>query len=131
MDIKKDIETRMDIEQFTVTFYEKVKADPTIGIIFTEKVSINWEKHIPLIADFWETILLDNPVYKQNAMESHFSLNRIFPLQKKHFDTWLYLFNTTLDELFAGEKTNLAKQRALSIAMLMQHKMNSEKNDIL
>lgn len=131
MDIKKDIETRMDIEQFTVTFYEKVKADPTIGIIFTEIVSINWEKHIPLIADFWETILLDNPVYKQNAMESHFSLNRIFPLQKKHFDTWLYLFNTTLDELFAGEKTNLAKQRALSIAMLMQHKMNSEKNDIL
>lgn len=131
MDIKKDIETRMDIEQFTITFYEKVKADPTIGVIFTEIVRINWEKHIPLIADFWETILLDNPVYKQNAMESHFSLNRIFPLQKKHFDTWLYLFNTTLDELFAGEKTNLAKQRALSIAMLMQHKMNSEKNDIL
>lgn len=128
MDIKKDIETRKDIELFIRVFYEKVKTDDSIGIIFTEIVSMNWEHHIPLITDFWETILLDNPVYKKNAMEVHYSLNRIFPLKKKHFEAWLMLFNNTLDEMHQGEKTELAKKRALSIAMLMEHKMNDSRN---
>jgi len=128
MDIKKDIETRMDIELFLRAFYEKVKKDETIGIIFTEIVPMNWEHHIPVITDFWETILLDNPVYKKNAMEVHYTLNRIFPLQKKHFEAWLMLFNNTLDEMHQGDKTELAKKRALSIAMLMEHKMNDSRN---
>jgi hemoglobin len=74
--MKPDIKTRADIEKFIVNFYEIVKADKTIGFIFTELVQMNWEKHIPLIVDFWETILLDNPVYKNNAMDAHFILNK-------------------------------------------------------
>ncbi len=131
MDIKRDISSRNDIERFIMLFYERVKTDKTIGVIFNKIVTINWEKHIPLITDFWETILLDNPVYSHNAMDVHYALNRIYPLQKKHFDAWLNIFNTTLDELYSGDKANLAKQRALSIAMLMQHKMDPEKNNIM
>lgn len=131
MDIKKDIHSRNDIDNFIRLFYERVKADKTIGIIFNEIVAINWEKHIPLITDFWETILLDNPVYNHNAMDVHYALNRIYPLRKEHFDAWLNLFNTTLDEMYSGEKASLAKQRALSIALLMQHKMNPEKTNII
>ena len=131
MDIKKDIRSRYDIDRFIRMFYERVKADSTIGIIFNEIVAINWEKHIPLITDFWETILLDNPVYKHNAMDVHYALNRIYPLQKKHFDAWLNIFNSTMDEMYCGEKTNLAKQRASSIALLMHHKMNPEKTNII
>jgi hemoglobin len=62
MDIKRDIEARADIESFIRAFYEKVVADPTIGKIFTEIFPLNWAHHIPLITDFWEAILLDNPV---------------------------------------------------------------------
>ena len=125
MGIKKDIETREDIEKFIRSFYEKVIQDETIGIIFTEIVPMNWEHHIPLITDFWETILLDHPVYKKNAMEVHYTLNKIFPLQKKHFTAWLYLFNQTLDEMYEGTITMLAKKRAAGIAALMEHKMNN------
>lgn len=128
MDIRKDIGSRMDIELFLAAFYEKVKKDETIGIIFTAIVPINWEQHIPVIADFWETILLDNPVYKGNAMEKHFTLNKIYPLQTKHFEAWLKIFDSTLDEMFQGDKATLAKTRAASIAMLMQHKMNISNN---
>ena len=80
--------------------------------------------HIPIITDFWETILLDHPVYKKNAMEVHFKINKKFPLQKKHFDAWLNLFNVTIDELFCGEKVLLPKKRAAGIADLMQLKIN-------
>lgn len=122
---KRDIETRADIEIFIQSFYKKVIVDETVGIIFTKIVLINWEHHIPLIVDFWETILLDNPVYKKNAMAVHFDINKIFPLQKKHFDAWLYLFNTTLDEMFEGTKTTLAKKRAEGIAQMMLLKMDA------
>ncbi len=123
MDINRDIETRSDIDTFIRAFYEKVIHDPEIGIIFTKIFPLNWEHHIPLITDFWETILLDHPVYKKNAMQVHYEMNRKFPLTQKHFDAWLRLFNITLDEHFTGEKVLLAKKRAAGIAQLMQVKM--------
>ena len=126
MDSKTDISTRADIEKFIINFYEKVKKDETIGFIFNHVVKMNWEHHIPIIVDFWETILLDNPVYKRNAMEIHYVLNKKVRLEKAHFDTWIRLFTETVDELYEGKKAVLAKTRARSIAGLMQFKMANE-----
>ena len=123
MVIKNDITTRADIEKLMLQFYGKVKTDTTIGFIFTDVGKINWAHHVPIIVDFWETILLDNPVYKKNAMEVHYALNKIIPLQKEHFDKWLLLFFETIDELFEGNTAKLAKARATSIAGLMLYKM--------
>jgi hemoglobin len=123
--MKKDIANRADIEKLITVFYEKVKLDKTIGFIFTEVVPINWAHHIPVIVDFWESILLDNPVYKKNAMEVHYDLNKKIPLQKEHFDSWLQLFTATVDELFEGKTAALGKARAKSIAHLMLFKMGN------
>ena len=120
---KRDIETRTDIELFIRSFYEKVVLDQEIGIIFTEIIPINWEHHIPVITDFWETILLGNPVYKKNAMEVHYHINKIFPLKPAHFAAWLRLFNANLDIMFEGPIASLAKKRAASIASLMELKI--------
>ncbi|MEI9945996.1 MAG: group III truncated hemoglobin [Chitinophagaceae bacterium] len=126
MNTKPDITSRADIENLIVHFYEKVKTDPTIGFIFTEVVKMDWEHHIPVIVDFWETILLDNPVYNKNAMQVHYALNQKVRLQEEHFTTWLRLFSETIDELYEGKIATLAKTRAQSIAGLMQHKMAGE-----
>jgi hemoglobin len=126
--MKPDINNRADIEKFIVNFYENVKKDPTIGYIFTDVVHMNFETHIPVIVDFWETILLDNPVYKKNAMEVHYDLNKKVPLQKEHFQSWLTLFNAAVDELFEGKIASLAKTRARSIADLMLFKIENENN---
>ena len=126
MDSKPDIRTRADIEKFIIYFYEKVRKDEIIGFIFTDVVKMNWEHHIPIIVDFWETVLLDNPVYKRNAMELHYVLNQKVRLKKVHFDTWIRLFTETIDELYEGKRAILAKTRARSIAGLMQYKMANE-----
>ena len=130
MDIK-DIDSRGDIEMLIKHFYEKVLKDDTIGIIFNKVVPIDWDHHIPLIVDFWETILLDNPVYKSNAMEKHFHVNKIYPLKKEHFNAWLHLFTVTTDQYFKGPVAELAKKRATSIALLMQIKMDESNNNSL
>lgn len=125
--MKKDIETRADIEKLIIDFYEKVKVDTTIGFIFTGVIPINWAHHIPVIVDFWESILLDNPLYKKNAMEVHYDLNKKVPLQKEHFNSWLNLFTSTVDELFEGKIATVAKTRAKSIADVMLFKMSNAK----
>jgi hemoglobin len=120
-----DIESRADIEKVIVSFYEKVKLDTTIGFIFNEVVAMDWPHHIPVIVDFWETILLDNPVYKKNAMEVHYDLNKKVSLKKEHFTSWLHLFTSTVDELYEGKIATLAKTRAKSIADVMLFKMSN------
>jgi hemoglobin len=47
------------------------------------------------------------------------------PIEEKHFDAWLQLFNETIDEQFAGLKADEAKKRAASIAQIMNFKMGS------
>jgi hemoglobin len=120
-----DIESRADIEKLIVSFYEKVKLDTTIGFIFNEVVAMDWPHHIPVIVDFWETILLDNPVYKKNAMAMHYDLNKKIALKKEHFTSWLHLFTSTVDELYEGKIATLAKTRAKSIAEVMLFKMST------
>ena len=126
--MKADISDRIDIEKLIVQFYEKVKPDPVIGFIFNDVVDMDWQHHIPVIVDFWETILLDNPVYQKNAMEVHYGLNKKIRLQKIHFDTWLSLFTQTVDALYEGKIATLAKTRAQSIAAVMQFKMEGINN---
>jgi hemoglobin len=128
--MKADIGSRADIQKLLLQFYGKVRTDETIGFIFTDVAQINWENHIPVITDFWETILLDNPVYTKNAMKVHYDLNKKIPLQKEHFSSWLHLFIETVDELFEGKVAHLAKARAKSIGGLMLFKMENARKGL-
>jgi len=121
--MKKDIESRDDIELLVKSFYEKVKIDPVIGSIFTDIARVNWEKHLPVMFDFWENTIFYTGSYSGNPMKSHQNLNRLFPLTKEHFSRWNQLFALTMDELFEGDKAVLAKQRAISISTVMQLKL--------
>ena len=118
-----DISSRKDIEVLMEKFYDKVKKNESIGPIFNDVAKVNWAHHIPIICDFWETLLLDSASYRNNMMEVHLNLNRKVPLENEHFHVWLKLFSETVDEHFTGDKAELAKKRAKSIAGLMQFKI--------
>jgi hemoglobin len=118
--MKKDIRNRIDIELFVNNFYDRVKTDPVIGYIFTEIAKVNWERHLPVMYNFWENALFYSGTYKGNPLELHKHLHRVMPLEPRHFDQWIRIFNETIDELFDGSKADLAKERAYSIAQIMQ-----------
>jgi hemoglobin len=125
--MKKDIATRDDIQLLVDSFYELVKADPLIGPIFTEQVKVNWEKHLPVMYNFWENALFFTGNYGGNPMQVHQHLHRKVGLKKEDFDQWLKLFNQTVDTHFSGEMAQLAKQKAVSIASVMQAKIFERK----
>lgn len=119
----RDIENRADIEYLIDHFYSQVKADPLLGYIFNDVAKVNWEEHTPVIVDFWETILLDNPVYRKNAMEVHYILHQKTTFTAAHFEQWLLLFRSSVQTLFRGARADLAIRRAEGIAGVMQYKM--------
>ena len=121
--MKKDIEDRKDIELLINSFYDKVKQDAIIGSFFTEVVQVNWEKHLPVMYNFWENIVFQTGSYNGNPMDKHLELNKKSLITMEHFQRWILLFNETVDELFKGEKAELIKQRALSISTVMQIKI--------
>ena len=122
--MKKDITDREDIDRLMNVFYEKLLKDDTINYIFTDVAKIDIKTHLPVIADFWESILFHRDIYNNNPMKIHIDMHNKTPLLKHHFDTWLFYFNSTIDELFEGSVALLAKQRALSIATVMQIKIS-------
>ncbi|MFN8253769.1 MAG: group III truncated hemoglobin [Ferruginibacter sp.] len=126
--MKKDIENRQDIELLVVKFYEKVRSDAALGHIFNDVAKVNWEKHFPVMFDFWENVLFYTGTYEGNPMLIHQHLHQAYPLTKAHFNRWNELFLETLDENFEGEKSILARQRALSISTMMQIKILSPDN---
>ncbi len=121
--MKRDIEGRGDIEKLVAVFYDAVKTDDEIGFIFTDIVKMNWEKHLPLMCDFWENALFYTGGYSGNPMNLHKHLHHIRPLDNKHFAQWVQLFVETVDQLFKGEKANLAKEKAAGIASVMESKI--------
>jgi hemoglobin len=120
---RKDITQRKDIELLVNSFYDKVKLDTEIGPIFTDIAKINWDKHLPIMYDFWENIIFQTGNYTGNPMTAHFRIHEKNPFTKAHFTRWLALFQETLNDQFEGQNTELARQRALSIATVMEIKL--------
>ena len=121
---KRDIENRADLERLLEVFYRKVFKDDLISHFFIEVVPLNLETHIPVIADFWESVLLDGRGYRKNVMEIHLKISEKSKIDKEHLDRWVKIFSETVDELFEGAKASLAKQRAASIATMMNIKID-------
>ncbi len=121
--MKTDLSNRYDIEKLITSFYDKVKTDSTIGYIFNDVVKVNWQKHLPVMFNFWENALFYTGNYTGDTMNIHRHLNHITPLSKEHFKQWEKLFTETVDELFEGPNAELAKQRAVSISTVMQIKI--------
>lgn len=122
--MKKDIETRADLEGMLRAFYEKAFADELIGHFFTKVVPLNLDTHIPVITDFWEAIIFNKHSYKKNVMVVHQHIHNLSHIKKEHLDRWVEIFTETVEEMFDGDKATLIKQRATSIATIMDIKLN-------
>lgn len=114
--MKPDITHRADIERLINTFYERVKSDQVLGPIFNDIAQVDWARHLPVMYNFWEFLLLGGTQYQGNPIQKHFDLHAVHPLTAEHFDRWLFLFQQAVDDLFEGTVANDAKFRAFAIA---------------
>lgn len=120
-----DLTQRPDIERVVNTFYQKVRHDAQLGLIFDQVAQVDWDKHLPKMYDFWEHVLWGTGSYYGHPMLPHFQLNDKYPLLNEHFTRWKILFFETVDELFEGEQANNMKMRAASIASIMEAKIRT------
>ena len=120
-----DIESRADCERLVRTFYGRALEDPIIGFLFTDVAKLDLEAHVPRITSFWETILLGAQSYGGGAFRPHAALHMKAPLRHAHFEQWLNLWTSTVDELFAGERAELAKAHAVRVARAFHQRLQS------
>lgn len=122
--MKQDISSRKDIHFIITQFYEKLLADKSMLPFFETIVKENHlEAHIETITDFWQDILLYTSTYNKNVMQKHLDFNKKVAFKKEHFTTWLSYLITSIDESFEGQNAQNMKDRAASIAMVMQAKL--------
>ena len=124
-DMKKDITSTADIQLLVDSFYEKVRADEVIGYIFNDVVNVDWPRHLPKMYAFWSFLLLGQDSYTGNPMDAHRKVHQMVPLTEAHFDRWLLLFCTTVDEIFEGLVAEDAKNRARLIVLTWKPKFTS------
>jgi|SRR5215204_4591118 len=120
--MKRDIETREDIDKLMRLFYRDAIADEKIGSIFTDVANLDLEHHLPIIGDFWETLLFRSGDYAhhgRNPLQVHIELDKKIQLTREHFQRWLEIFSATVDSLFTGETAEFIKMRSAAIAVRM------------
>jgi len=117
---KKDIESREDIARLVNNFYSKVREEKLLGPIFNTVIK-DWEVHLDLLTDFWETNLFFIKKYNGNPLEKHVEVDKIYKhtINELHFGTWINIWHQTIDTMFEGDIAQLAKNRARNMSTFM------------
>ena len=117
---KPDMNSRETVELFVDLFYDSLLNDEQLGPIFIDIAAVDLSVHLPHIKDYWCKLLLGEKGYQRHTMNIHRELHGKRPLEPGDFQRWLRFFTAAVDENFAGEYADRAKQVATSIASNMK-----------
>ena len=102
-------------------FYTKVRANPDLGPIFGSRIGDHWEPHLAKMKTFWGSVMLRTGAYGGKPMQVHVGVKEAKP---EHFQTWIKLFNETLNETAPNDKVvELFMERALQMSDRLQSVM--------
>ncbi|UNN04946.1 dsRBD fold-containing protein [Rhodococcus opacus] len=99
---RTDLATRADIEDMLRRFYGRVLVDDLLAGPFAEIRESGLESHLPIMYDFWETVLFGTHLYQGRALRVHRSVHTRHRLEARHFLRWLTLWSTTVGQMFHG-----------------------------
>ncbi|WP_063741276.1 group III truncated hemoglobin [Saccharothrix syringae] len=126
MTARRDLGGREDALAVVTEFYRRAFDDALLGPVFRDVARLDLPAHLPVMADFWATVLFRAGTYRGNLLSVHAALDERAPLTAAHFTRWLALWTATVDELFAGEKADLAKSQAERIAASVVRRLRRE-----
>ncbi|MEO9872544.1 group III truncated hemoglobin [Ekhidna sp.] len=124
-----DLKNRDDVLILVRSFYQKVQENEMLAPIFLKFIT-DWDPHIQVITNFWESTLFSSNSYKGNPMAIHMDVDKNieYSLTQNHFDEWVNLWHQTIESMFEGEKAEMAKQRASNIANIMFIRLYQARN---
>ncbi len=108
--------TTEHIKNLVVHFYQKIQRDEVLGPIFSDIAKVDWDHHIPLICQFWNSIMLKTNEYHGNAYRKHVILGTKIKLTEAHFDRWLAIFYEEAFKYLPVQAAQLIKDKANMIA---------------
>lgn len=118
-----DLAGRADIQALLRRFYGRVMADDVLAEPFAELRTKGLESHLPVMADFWETVLFRAGLYRGSALHAHRHVHQRIPLSGSHFVRWLTVWNETVDEMYCGPVAERAKIQGARIAWAMHRRL--------
>lgn len=124
METLKDIATAGDIKLLVDAFYGKVRENELLAPIFNGRIQNRWPEHLHKMYRFWQTVLLEEHLYNGSPFLPHAKL----PIDQHHFDAWLNLWHTTIDQYFSGAKADEAKWRGNKMAVMFLSKLDYYRN---
>jgi hemoglobin len=107
-------------------FYGKVREDTLLGPVFAARIS-DWEPHLQRMCAFWSSVALMSGRYHGRPMEKHLPL----PVDARHFDRWLALFEQTARELCTPAAAAHFVEKARQIAESLETGMAAERGIFL
>jgi hemoglobin len=120
---RTDLATRADIEDVLRRFYGRVLVDDLLAVPFAEIRESGLESHLPIMCDFWETVLFGTRRYQGSALRVHRSVHSRHRLEARHFLRWLTLWSTTVGQMFHGPIAEHATVHATRIARAMHRNL--------
>jgi hemoglobin len=127
----RDLADRQDVEVLVRTFYGRAFEDPLLGPVFVDIAHLDLDAHLPVMCDFWETVLFRAGRYRRNAFEVHARLHARSSLTSAHFRRWLELWTSTTDDLYVGPRAETAKIQAGRIAWAISRRLLGTTDDAL
>lgn len=117
---KIELKNREDVQLLVTSFYKKIRVHEILGPIFNGIIT-DWDTHLDLLTDFWETQLFLKRKYHGNPVTAHQEVDDKMnhTITSEHFGLWLNLWFETLDELFEGETAWIAKNRAQKMSTML------------
>ena len=107
-------------------FYHRVRRDPILGEIFNARIT-DWEFHLHRMCEFWSSIALGSGRYDGRPLSKHLTL----PVSAPHFDRWLEIFASTVQEICTPAAAELLAQRARLIARSLEAGIASAHGTVL
>lgn len=117
--MKRPISNRDDISELVNDFYDRIRTDDLLGVIFNETID-DWDEHLDKLTDFWDSMLLGANNFKGRPMRAHFQVDAKYnhSISQQHFERWLGLWFATLDEKYVGDLAEAAKEKARNVAQI-------------
>lgn len=114
---------RTAIAQLVHEFYDDVRRDPELHIIFAAAIGDDWQPHLERMVEFWSTVMLATHEFHGNVYGTHMAIDGVVP---DHFKRWLALFEATAYRLFTPELAGEFLVVARRIAASLQYGMFKE-----